>query len=1756
MQNVLNLEIANDGSILSVSDSNDSTLRAEFLPFLGESIDDFHNGFFVKEIHADDFAARLSLIEGCIRLFKVLELKSQTNKGLVFRYELLETPTLETEEQYQFLQNHHTLFEFQPKSTLFLNTHGEIIWANKKAHEVSLIDGNFLQFQNSLFKDKAVLGLTLLEAWVAQYGLNYPIELASELFDLIIVPVYFNGSNLLGFRVEVNAQVKSPIKDLGNFPIKNPNPVLRVNGKAELVFSNPAAALFIGDQEQLHLGVRNQILQLFRFNTSKGLDFSGKLEFEEKIFHVDFIRSEENWNLFLIDITEISRINELQSISKSQLEAIISSSRSAVILLNEEKCISYFNQRARLDSKRYFGIELIIGSNLNAYIDSSIFKTLDVAIDTVINAKNQINFDLDFEGNGEKKAWFSFTVYPILHDDDTVRGVCLNIVNISAAKQAEEEIRSTKNFYETILNNIPADLAVFDLNHNYLFLNPNAIKDDQLRKWMIGKNDYDFFRRKGSGIEIADKRRALFNKAVQENKIQETVDEHIDKEGQARYVMRRYYPYSDNQGDMKLVIGYGIEISQLKKAEYNSQLSEKKFRSLFENNPMLIFIIDQNFQIISFNNAAEKHFNLTASGTSSLSFISLIQDDFCEEFTDKFQNAFEMDEGDSHSCYCNLQYKNAEFTVEFSATPIYTETGEKQLMLVGSDHTERLKNEERLRKSESFNRHLVERIPIPFAIVNYDKAEFINDSMRELFDIPSGLNYKDLSIFDFVLDEHKPIVRQAIANRYAGIDAVTPLLKILTFNKRKKVVEINGSLIDLGGKTLSFITMVDRTAELEQSKMRKSAELKAQQIIDTALDAVVSTDSEGNIQIWNPKAEKIFGWSVEEVQGKNISNTIIPHFHRKQHSSGMENHMITGKSNVLNKLMELTALRKSGEEFPIEIFITRIEIDNEVIFSSFIRDITEKKKAELELIASENKLSLLVQSLPVVPYTSAVDKLFSFNYLDERVYTLLGYKETEVLNRLNFWISKVHPDDALELINSGLVFNESRENVFVYRILDAHGRWKWLRDTNKLIVDSSGKPTYISGVFNDITQQKETEDRRRKVEDTLYQISRKDNDSNDSLSSFYSMVYWKLKENFGFTGISIWELSNDMTQYVNTVSHSPFISSDASKIVGFEGTKTILELSKDSNRNGLQASGGPNALNSVFGLPEELPTIINFVQTDLSKGMVMLIECDQPDFSWENEHYSLISSISEFVSFNLEYFHRIEADLKLRKAYSLAGIGAWEIEEGRDRVFWSEAMFEFYGFVPNSIEPLLFNDVLPFIHPEDLEEFKEAFYRLTTEGIPYRLECRHVLNNSLVRYFEKSAVAITSMSGNRIFMGVTVDITERKYAEKEKTGRLQRKSIENAVAASIATALNHEDLVLKFSEVLCQSKIAKQCYLFSDQESDGIYQPKFFYPTLSDPSGTIGDSLNLEIQNRFNNFNSNEIVFLDEPHEVYLILPIQILEGSQCYFLIETDKFGIERQEAILLFNTLYKRLQEKADLIQAENQLRLLNNELLDTNLQLRQYSYIVSHNLRAPVANILGCIDLYNEEDPADPRNVELIDGLKISSRSVDNILRDLNKILNIKENVFKQFEMINFNEVLDNVFDTLKNELLNVEYSLETDFSSVQEMRAFKPYLVSVFQNLVSNAIKYRSKDRKLVLKISARIEQKNIVLSFSDNGRGIDLEKHGSKLFKLYSRLHTDVPGSGIGLNMVREQVRAMGGNIQIDSKEGEGTVFNVTFINKQ
>lgn len=132
-----------------------------------------------------------------------------------------------------------------------------------------------------------------------------------------------------------------------------------------------------------------------------------------------------------------------------------------------------------------------------------------------------------------------------------------------------------------------------------------------------------------------------------------------------------------------------------------------------------------------------------------------------------------------------------------------------------------------------------------------------------------------------------------------------------------------------------------RALEANEARIRK--------IVDIALDAVITIDERGVVTGWNPHAEQMFGWKADEVIGQSLTNTIIPPRYREAHERGLRHYAATGAGPVLNKRIEITALDRSGREFPVELAITPMHFDGQTSFSAFLRDITERKQAEDEL---------------------------------------------------------------------------------------------------------------------------------------------------------------------------------------------------------------------------------------------------------------------------------------------------------------------------------------------------------------------------------------------------------------------------------------------------------------------------------------------------------------------------------------------------------------------------------------------------------------------------------------------------------------------------------------------------------------------------------------------------------------------------------------------------------------------------------------
>ncbi len=257
-----------------------------------------------------------------------------------------------------------------------------------------------------------------------------------------------------------------------------------------------------------------------------------------------------------------------------------------------------------------------------------------------------------------------------------------------------------------------------------------------------------------------------------------------------------------------------------------------------------------------------------------------------------------------------------------------------------------------------------------------------------------------------------------------------------------------------------------------ENALRQSEE-QIQSIFKAAPDAVVVIDEKSTILNWNPKAEKLFGWKVEEVVGKLLSDTIIPHRYRQAHIKGLEHFLKTGEGPVLNKAIEIQAIRKGDAEFDVSLSISPAIVNEKYLFIGFIRDITEQKKAEEQVAASNKRFTTVFNVSPMaISINDAADR--TFMYVNDAFCEISGYKREELIGKRSTDLNIVTIEDQEKRIKLIEKSNEKVKGVEI-KLRKANGEiMDIINSLERIEIDN--KPCWVSA-FVDITEQKKAEDK-------------------------------------------------------------------------------------------------------------------------------------------------------------------------------------------------------------------------------------------------------------------------------------------------------------------------------------------------------------------------------------------------------------------------------------------------------------------------------------------------------------------------------------------------------------------------------------------------------------------------------------------------------------------------------------------------------
>lgn len=235
----------------------------------------------------------------------------------------------------------------------------------------------------------------------------------------------------------------------------------------------------------------------------------------------------------------------------------------------------------------------------------------------------------------------------------------------------------------------------------------------------------------------------------------------------------------------------------------------------------------------------------------------------------------------------------------------------------------------------------------------------------------------------------------------------------------------------------------------------------------------------------------------------------------------------------------------------------------------------------------------------------------------------------------------------------------------------------------------------------------------------------------------------------------------------------------------------------------------------------------------------------------------------------------------------------------------------------------------------------------------------------------------------------------------------------------------------------------------------------------------------------------------------------------------------------------------------EAEQKLNESLKLVIEQNKRLQNFSYIVSHNLRSHTSNIQSIAALMETID-SEAERLQMVRMLRTVSGSLNETMTNLNEVVNIQTNISLVSEKLNISQYIDVTLTVLSEQITAKDVLITNQVPESAEIMFNPAYLESILLNLISNAIRYSSTERRPEIGIKWIESDGRKTLEISDNGIGIDLEKNGDKIFGMYKTFSNNPDSRGIGLFITKNQIDAMGGTITVKSQPGQGATFTILF----
>lgn len=801
-------------------------------------------------------------------------------------------------------------------------------------------------------------------------------------------------------------------------------------------------------------------------------------------------------------------------------------------------------------------------------------------------------------------------------------------------------------------------------------------------------------------------------------------------------------------------------------------------------------------------------------------------------------------------------------------------------------------------------------------------------------------------------------------------------------------------------------------------------------------------------------------------------------------------------------------LHKNDYYIFVEEEISKID-DSGQIWLGVISDVTALKEIERDLLAQKSVLEQLTGVVPGMVYLMKAFPDHSHQYLfvseGSRILTELDPKE--ILKDEQSLAALIHPEDkqSLDLADREAYLQDKKFEAY-FRLITPSGKEKWVYGASNRLKQYQNESIW-AGFFIDFSYTKQKE-----------------------LESSLNLQWYKTL--FEENPLPIFQYDHKGTMLeVNRSFLEKIEIQDKQLIIGKNlfnllGTNPIKKSYEESLVKGEGYYEGPYVShfnNKLFHLRMTAKTL------DGGKTFQAILE----DISEQEFLNSIISQLTEKTSrlSGEDFFNGLTELLGNKLQMSYCFIAAIDLELGKGKVIS-------YYKQGKQGEPFTYE----LKNSPCLDCISKNEPHIILTGAKFKYPKDKALQEKEISCY--IGVPITNLDGTKLGILVLMDENDRPYNSNMSS---LLKVLADRVGAEMGR-INYEKKLIA-SEQLFRSiaeNFPKGTVEVLDRNLKYVYaEGKEFQDKGINPKELIG-SAHLS---KYGSYISNKVrKHLDT-----------VLQGESVMFEVTTDKQFYLKSGVPLVNNQgeidrILLVTQNITETKLAEEEREQLIRDLKSQNEELQRFAYITSHNLRAPIVNISSLLELYDVKLPENPENKEVIENLKVSTSILNSTLEDLIEVVSIKKNKIPKVERIIFKQLTANVEKSLSKQIADSHAVIHKDFSKVPEINYIYSHLENFLINLTTNAIKYKHPERNPEIQIKTELQDHYVVLIFKDNGIGIDLERYGDRLFGLYQRFHSHVEGKGLGLYLVREQIRAHDGNLKVESTVGNGTTFKIFLRN--